>query len=130
MIVRRLFHENVIPACFTAAVLVAGNIVDAVVTGQCLGKTAVAAFGLTNPILLGVIGLSGMLGVGTVIESGQALGKGEKDRVRAVFASSLTAGAACGMLLMFLLFFGEPVQDSCHLFIKFLVFHWVLLLLL
>ena len=84
MIVRRLFHENVIPACSTAAVLVAGNIVDAVVTGQCLGKTAVAAFGLTNPILLGVIGLSGMLGVGTVIESGQALGKGEKDRVRAV----------------------------------------------
>ena len=104
MIVRRLFHENVIPACSTAAVLVAGNIVDAVVTGQCLGKTAVAAFGLTNPILLGVIGLSGMLGVGTVIESGQALGKGEKDRVRAVFASSLTAGAACGTLLMFLLF--------------------------
>ena len=103
MIVRRLFHENVIPACFTAAVLVAGNIVDAVVTGQCLGKTAVAAFGLTNPILLGVIGLSGMLGVGTVIESGQALGKGEKDRVHAVFASSLTAGAACGMLLMVLL---------------------------
>ena len=103
MIVRRLFHENVIPACFTAAVLMAGNIVDAVVTGQCLGKTAVAAFGLTNPILLGAIGLSGMLGVGTVIESGQALGKGEKDRVRAVFASSLTAGAACGMLLMVLL---------------------------
>ena len=104
MIVRRLFHENVIPACSTAAVLVAGNIVDAVVTGQCLGKTAVAAFGLTNPILLGVIGLSGMLGVGTVIESGQALGKGEKDRVRTVFASSLTAGAACGTLLMLLLF--------------------------
>ena len=103
MIVRRLFHENVIPACFTAAVLVAGNIVDAIVTGQCLGKTAVAAFGLTNPILLGVIGLSGMFGVGTVIESGQALGKGEKDRVHAVFASSLTAGAACGMLLMVLL---------------------------
>ena len=103
MIVRRLFHENVIPACSTAAVLVAGNIVDAVVTGQCLGKTAVAAFGLTNPILLGVIGLSGMLGVGTVIESGQALGKGEKDRVRTVFASSLTAGAACGTLLMILL---------------------------
>ena len=104
MIVRRLFHENVIPACSTAAVLVAGNIVDAVVTGQCLGKTAVAAFGLANPILLGVIGLSGMLGVGTVIEIGQALGEGEKERVRTVFASSLTAGAACGMLLMLLLF--------------------------
>ena len=78
MIVQRLFRENVIPACSTAAVLVAGNIVDAAVTGQCLGKTAVAAFGLTNPVLLGVIGLSGMLGVRTVIESGHALGREKK----------------------------------------------------
>ena len=104
MIVQRLFHENVIPACSTAAVLVAGNIVDAAVTGQCLGKEAVAAFGLTNPILLGVIGLSGMLGVGMVIESGHALGRGEKDDVRSVFASSLSAGVALGTLLMLLLF--------------------------
>lgn len=53
MIARRLFNENLIPACATAAVLVAGNIVDAAVTGQRLGKIAVAAFGITNPILLG-----------------------------------------------------------------------------
>ncbi len=104
MIVQRLFHENVIPACSTAAVLVAGNIVDAAVTGQCLGKEAVAAFGLTNPVLLGVIGLSGMLGVGLVIESGHALGRGEKDSVRSVFDAALAAGAALGTLLMLLLF--------------------------
>ncbi len=104
MIVQRLFHENVIPACSTAAVLVVGNIVDAAVTGQCLGKEAVAAFGLTNPVLLGVIGLSGMLGVGMVIESGHALGRGDKDSVRSIFASSISAGVALGTLLMLFLF--------------------------
>ena len=79
-IAQRLFHDNVLPACATSAVLVAGNLVDAAVTGQCLGKAAVAAFGIANPILLGVIGLSGMLGVGTVIEIGQALGRGAKEK--------------------------------------------------
>lgn len=103
MIARRLFNENVIPACSSAAVLVVGNIVDAAVTGQCLGKEAVAAFGITNPILLGVIGLSGMLGVGTVIEIGQAVGKGEKSRVPPILATGLATGLALGTLLLFCL---------------------------
>ena len=99
-IAQRLFHDNVLPACATAAVLVAGNLVDAAVTGQCLGKAAVAAFGITNPILLGVIGLSGMLGVGAVIEIGQALGRGAKEKTQLTLSTALAAGVALGLLIM------------------------------
>lgn len=99
-IAQRLFHDNVLPACATSAVLVAGNLVDAAVTGQCLGKAAVAAFGIANPILLGVIGLSGMLGVGTVIEIGQALGRGAKEKSQPILSTALAAGAALGLLIM------------------------------
>ena len=99
-IARRLFRDNITPACATAAVLVVSNLVDAAVTGQCLGKAAVAAFGITNPILLGVIGLSGMLGVGTVIEIGQALGRGEQDKARPILSTALSAGAVLGLLIM------------------------------
>ena len=109
-IAKRLFRDNVLPACATAAVLVISNLVDAAVTGQCLGKPAVAAFGLTNPVLLGVIGLSGMLGVGTVIEIGQALGKGERDKVRPILSTALAAGSALGILIMLcLLAFSRPL---------------------
>ncbi len=46
-IARRLFGDNVLPACATAAALVTSSLVDTAVTGQCLGKTAVAAAVLT-----------------------------------------------------------------------------------
>ena len=103
VIVRRLFLENVIPACSTSAVLVVGNLVDAAVTGQCLGKAATAAFGVANPILLGVIGLGGMLGVGAVIGIGGELGNGEKDGAGRVFAATLLSGLTLGTLIMLLL---------------------------
>ncbi len=99
-IARRLFHENMPPALATAASVVVSSLVDAAVTGQCLGKTAVAAFGITNPILFGVIGLSGMFGVGAVIEIGQAVGRSEKDRINPIFSTALAAAVFAGMLIM------------------------------
>ena len=112
-IARRLFGDNVLPACATAAALVTSSLVDAAVTGQCLGKTAVAAFGLTNPILFGVMGLSGMLGAGTVLRLGQAFGRGDRDGARPILPTALAAGAAAGtLILLFLLLFPARIAAA------------------
>jgi putative MATE family efflux protein len=73
---------------------------DGIITGQCLGKEALAAFGLTNPILLGCMGLSGMMGVGTVIGIGKVFGRGERNKIQPILATSMAFSTILGIFLM------------------------------
>lgn len=100
VLVRRLLNVNIVPGCFSAAMLVAGNLIDASVIGRCLGKTALAAFGISNPLVFGILGLAGMLGIGAVIGLGDAIGKADREKMDRVLSTSLCSGMAAGLIIM------------------------------
>ena len=102
-LIRRLYRENLIPGYFTAATMVAGSLADASVTGRCLGKEALASFGLANPVIFLTMGLSGMIGVGMTISMGRVLGSGRREKAQEVFSSAVIGALGLGVLVMLIL---------------------------
>ncbi len=77
-------------------------LVDSLVIGRCLGVGAVAAYGLSNPILLIIGGIGSILSAGVQASCSKSIGQGLLDEANKGYASAV--GTALGVSTFFLLF--------------------------
>ena len=77
-------------------------LVDSLVIGRCLGVGAVAAYGLSSPILLIIGGIGTILSAGVQASCSKSIGKGQIDEANKGYSSAV--GTAVGLSLFFLLF--------------------------
>lgn len=75
-------------------------LIDNAVIGKFLGVDAVAAYGLSNPILLIIGGLGSVLSAGVQVSCSKSLGKGDLEEINKGFSSSV--GVAGAFSLAFL----------------------------
>lgn len=68
-----------------------GNVLDGVIVGQMIGPDAVAAVGMSRPLLQAYFTLNLMIGSGGGMLVGIAIGKGLRDEANAVFRMSVAA---------------------------------------
>lgn len=69
-------------------------LIDNAVIGKFLGVDAVAAYGLSNPILLIIGGLGSVLSAGVQVSCSKSLGKGDLEEINKGFSSSVGVAAA------------------------------------
>ena len=62
------------------------SMIDTIVTGRFLGTDAVAAAGLSQPVIIGLTALSMLFGPGLGVVCSGYIGKAQKDRVNQVFS--------------------------------------------
>lgn len=76
-----------------------GTLVDSFIVSSLLGAQAMAALGLTSPLVVFFWLFINVVSNGTTVFSGRCLGKGELDRVNGSFTACLTVLAGVGILL-------------------------------
>ena len=77
-------------------------LVDSLVIGRCLGVGAVAAYGLSSPILLIIGGIGTILSAGVQASCSKSIGKGQLDEANKGYSSAV--GTAVGLSSLFLIF--------------------------
>ena len=75
-------------------------LVDSLVIGRCLGVGAVAAYGLSSPILLIIGGIGTILSAGVQASCSKSIGQGLIDEANKGYASAV--GTALGVSAFFL----------------------------
>ena len=88
------------------------SMIDTIITGRFLGTDAVAAAGLTQPIVLGLAALNMLFGPGLSMVCSGYIGKAQKDRVNQVFSVVMTCVAVLFAVLSVLLYALAPAIAS------------------
>lgn len=96
----RLLMRALAPAQAMAVGLPAINtLLNGFVIGHFMGSTALAAIGFAGPLVQIPATLSALLANGAQLESGQRLGRGDRDGLAQVFNTTLLAAMMAGILL-------------------------------
>lgn len=90
-----------IMAVITATI---GSVVDGIITGNFLGRGAMAAFSIATPFFVFLSCFSNMIGNGAQSLGGRMLGKGDKDGVNGIFSLTIVSISAIGLIILFLAF--------------------------
>lgn len=101
-IVRQMLTAQILSALTVSLCL----LIDNIMIGRFLGESAMAAYGLANPILLVIGAVGTMLSAGIQVACSKSLGKGSQEDTNAGYSSAiaLTAGISlAGMLAVLLL---------------------------
>ena len=86
------------PSIVSLGVLAFYNLVDAIYVGRGVGTLAMAAIGVSFPILLVVIGIGQLVGVGCASLVSRALGRGDAASAKRAFGNAVTIGALASVL--------------------------------
>ncbi len=106
LIQKNLFFETCIVMICQELSQQGTGFIDGLVTSICLGSKAMAASGIVQPFfsILGVF--SGMIMLGTQKLFVDFLGKGDKEKAKSVFSTSIMISLILSLILFVILFFG------------------------
>lgn len=109
-LVREKFREYLLPTILTSLAMSLANVVDSVIVGNLLGDEALAAVGLSSPVIYIINFLYMLIGIGGMTCASISMGKREMGRSSRIFTMTIVAG----MLFMFIfvatvLAFLEPI---------------------
>lgn len=99
-----VFNKLLAIQIFSVIVATIGSFIDGVVTSNFLGREAMAAFGIVTPVYVIFSCVSNLMGNGAQTICGQAVGRGDGQRVNGIFTLtmvSVTVVGAASMLLSF-----------------------------
>ena len=107
-LIKKTFMGMMIIQSFSVLFAILCTMIDTIITGRFLGTDAVAAAGLTQPVVLGLSALSMLFGPGLSVVCSGYIGKAQKDRVNQVFSVVMTCVAVLFAVLAVLLFAFAP----------------------
>ena len=87
---------------FSALAVSVCLMIDSVMIGRFLGETCMAAYGLSNPLLLVIGAIAMLMTTGIQVMCSNSLGRGSQEETNACFSSALAAGAAISVFFMVL----------------------------
>ncbi len=99
-LIKSKFNEHLIPTVLTAMALSLATVVDSVIVGHLLGADALAAIGLSNPIISFINLIYVLFGVGGMMCASVMRGKWETDKANKLFTMGIVGGTA--VMLVFL----------------------------
>ncbi|MGD9676475.1 MAG: MATE family efflux transporter [Candidatus Bipolaricaulia bacterium] len=97
--IRKLILRLATPSVISLGVLAFYNLVDAIYVGRGVGTLAMAAIGVTFPILLVIIGIGQLIGVGCASVVSRALGRGDSRLAGRAVGNAVTVGAIASVLV-------------------------------
>jgi len=109
-LVQKKFREYLLPTVMTSLAMSLASVVDSVIVGNLLGDTALAAVGLSGPVIFCINMIYMLFGIGGVTCASVSKGRREGDRANQLF--TLTMAFGMGVMLLFLIvmfIFMEPV---------------------
>ncbi|MDD5219776.1 MAG: MATE family efflux transporter, partial [Candidatus Bipolaricaulis sp.] len=108
--IRKLILRLATPSVISLGVLAFYSLVDAIYVGRGVGTLAMAAIGVTFPILLVIIGIGQLIGVGCASIVSRALGRGDLRLAGRAVGNAVTVGAIASVLAAVLgRFYGLPL---------------------
>ena len=107
-LVRKTFLSMMIIQSISMLFGILGSMIDTIITGRFLGTDAVAAAGLSQPIVIGLSALAMLFGPGLGVICSSYIGKAQKDRVNQVFSVVMVAVVITFAALSVLLYAFAP----------------------
>ena len=111
--IKRLLKKTSAVQVASAVTTVIGGIVDAAVTGTCLGVDAIAAFGLVLPIVTIFTGISNVGGSGLSILCGRSIGEGNLKKTNEIVSSGFTSSIILSVIMLLIVCLGaSPIAAA------------------
>lgn len=106
----KMFLRQLAPSLLAAITLAFADMADALVVGQRMGATGLAAVGLCIPFFMVINVIMHGFGIGGSVRYATLLAEGDNDTARSSFQGVLTAALLSGVVLGLLCFWGlEPL---------------------
>lgn len=100
-LVQKKFREYLLPTVMTSLAMSLASVIDSVIVGNLLGDTALAAVGLSGPVIFCINMIYMLFGVGGVTCASVAKGRREGERANQLF--TLTMAFGMGIMFLFLI---------------------------
>ena len=108
--IRKLVRQMLTAQIFSALTVSLCLLIDSVMIARYLGEEAIAAYGLSNPMLLAIGAIGTLLAAGIQVTCSKSLGKGLQEETNAEYSSALlSSGAISGVFLLAALIFASPL---------------------
>lgn len=101
-IVRKTYYSFVLVSILSSLAATAGILIDNILVGRYLGSEALGAMGIVGPVSLVFSAIGNICSGGGGARAAQALGRGERDRFRLIFTTSMLFVLIIGTILMVL----------------------------
>ena len=92
--IRRLLRQMLSAQIFSALTVSLCLLIDSIMISRFLGENAIAAYTLSNPVLLAIGAVGTLLAAGIQVVCSRALGRGSQDEANSGFSSAVAAAAA------------------------------------
>ena len=92
--IRKLVKQMLSAQIFSALAVSLCLLIDIVVIGRYLGDEAMAAYQMSNPLLLSIGALGTLLSAGVQVAYGKSLGSGSKEETNKGYSSAIAVAAA------------------------------------
>ncbi len=97
-LVRQMLPAQIISALAVSVCLM----IDSIMIGRFLKETAMAAYGLANPLLMSIGAIALLMTAGIQVACSKSLGRGSQEETNAGFSSALAAGGCISLFFMIL----------------------------
>ena len=100
ILVKQKFREYLIPTVLTSMAISMASVVDGIIVGSLLGDTALAAVGLSSPVIFCINLIYMLFAVGGLTCASIALGKRDTRRANQIFTLSIGGGISAMFLFL------------------------------
>ena len=98
--IRKLTRQMLTAQIFAALTVSLCLMIDSVMISCFLGEEAIAAYGLSNPVLLVIGALGSLLASGIQAACSKSLGRGSQEETNAGYSSALAVGGCVSVAFM------------------------------
>ena len=109
----KLVRQMLTAQIFSALTVSLCLLIDSVMISRFLGESAIAAYGLSNPLLLAIGAIGTLLAAGIQVVCGKALGRGSREEANAVYSSSVAVTTVVSVIFLFIVvLFCSPLATA------------------
>ena len=98
--IRKLIRQMLTAQIFSALTVSLCLLIDGIMVSRFLGETAVAAYGLANPLLLAIGAIGTLLAAGVQVVCSKALGLGSQEEANTGYSSSMAAVSVISLVFL------------------------------
>lgn len=98
--IRKLVRQMLTAQIFSALTVSLCLLIDSVMISRFLGESAIAAYGLANPLLLAIGAIGTLLSAGVQVVCSKALGRGSQEEANAGYSSAIAVSAAVSLIFI------------------------------
>ena len=108
--IRRIVRQMLTAQILSALTVSLCLLIDNIMIGRFLGEEALAAYGISNPLLLAIGAIGTLLGVGIQTACGRSIGRGSQEETNEGYSTAVVIALGISVLFtVFVLIFRSPL---------------------